>query len=209
MAPSCCIDLSKTERTQLLAIARGTIARGTIARGTILPRLRGDGPDSVDEHPGLTPALRAQRGVFVTLTQRSALRGCIGNTEADAPLATAVADSAYSAAFRDPRFPQLQVAELTATTIEISVLTPMEPLAVASRDALIAILQPGVDGLLLQDGRHRSTFLPKVWEQLPDPHEFIDQLLAKADLPSDHWSSSLRVHRYQTISFNDSDDPSP
>lgn len=194
MAPSRCINFTRTERAQLLAIARDTIRA----------HLRGES-DSVQEYPALTSALRVERGVFVTLTQRAALRGCIGTIEADTPVARAVADSAYGAAFRDPRFPQLLAAELSVTTIEISVLTPMEPLAVASRAALISRLQPGVDGLLLQDGRHRSTFLPKVWEQLPDPCEFLDQLLAKADLPPGHWSPSLRIHRYQTVSFDDSD----
>ncbi len=203
MALLCCIDLTKSERTQLLAIARDTIARGTKAPGSRHAGLRVE-PGSVQEPAALSRALWVERGVFVTLTRHTALRGCIGNIEADTPLATAVADSAYGAAFLDPRFPQLRVAELAATTIEISVLTPMEPLAVGSRAALISTLQPGVDGLLLQDGRHRSTFLPTVWEQLPDPDEFLDQLLAKADLPLDHWSSSLQVHRYQTVSFDDS-----
>ena len=82
-------------------------------------------------------------------------------------------------------------------------LTPVEPLAATSREDLLAQLQPGADGLLLQDGRYRSTFLPKVWEQLPEPYDFLAQLLAKAGLPADHWSPSLRVHRYQTLTFGD------
>jgi AmmeMemoRadiSam system protein A len=141
--------------------------------------------------------------VFVTLTRETRLRGCIGTIQPSGPLVRAVAESAYSAAFRDPRFPQLQVEELAGTSIEISVLSPMEPLAAASRDALVAVLQPGVDGLLLEDGRYRSTFLPKVWEQLPDPDAFLDQLFLKAGLPAGHWSPSLRVHRYQTLTFSE------
>jgi AMMECR1 domain-containing protein len=80
----------------------------------------------------------------------------------------------------------------------------MEPVAAACREALMGQLQAGIDGLLLEEGRHRSTFLPKVWEQLPDPADFLDQLLAKAGLPAGYWSPSLRICRYQTLTFNDS-----
>ncbi len=191
MAPSFCIDLSSGEQSLLLAIARDSIHHA----------LHEDGERAL---PGLTPALRTERAVFVTLTRRARLRGCIGTLEPGGPLARAVADSACSAAFRDPRFPQLQAEELAETAIEISVLTPMQPLAANSREALLAQLRSGVDGVLLQEGRHRSTFLPKVWEQLPEPHLFMDQLLAKAGLPASHWSASLRVHRYQTTTFDDS-----
>ncbi|MDH5171620.1 MAG: AmmeMemoRadiSam system protein A [Gammaproteobacteria bacterium] len=192
MAPSSCIELTRAEQTLLLVIARDSIHAGLHgAAGTARDR------------PALPPALEAERGAFVTLTRRTRLRGCIGTIEPGGPLARTVAESAYSAAFRDPRFPQLRPEELEGTSIEISVLTPMEPLAAASREALIAQLRPGVDGLVLQDGRHRSTFLPKVWEQLADPDAFLDQLLAKAALPPDHWSASMRVHRYQTFAFSD------
>ena len=192
MALSHCTDLSVTEQRLLLVIARSSICTGP-------DKYEADGPD-VD---GLTPALRAKRAVFVTLTQSARLRGCIGTIEPVAALASAVADSAHSAAYGDPRFPQMRVDELEKTAIEISVLTAMEPLAASSREALLAELRPGVDGLLLEDGPHRSTFLPKVWEQLPDGQEFLGQLLAKAGLPADHWSPSLRLHRYQALTFGD------
>jgi AmmeMemoRadiSam system protein A len=193
MPPSSCIDLAPAEQQLLLAIARSTIHAGL--QGAV---------NTARDTPGLPPALQAERGAFVTLTRRARLRGCIGTIEPRGPLAQAVADCAYSAAFGDPRFPQLRLDELAATRIEISVLTPMEPLAATSREALISQLQPGVDGLVLEDGRHRSTFLPKVWDQLTEPHEFIDHLLAKAGLPRDHWSPSLRAHRYRAFAFNDS-----
>jgi AmmeMemoRadiSam system protein A len=192
MAPLYCIDLTAAEQQRLLAIARRSIGNG--------PRAYDGSGQDIDSW---TPALHEKRAVFVTLTQCAQLRGCIGTIEPLAALARAVADSAHSAAYRDPRFPQMRVDELEETAIEISVLTATEPLAAASRDALLAELRPGIDGLLLEDGRHRSTFLPKVWEQLPEAREFLGQLLAKAGLPADHWSPSLRVHRYRALTFGD------
>ena len=192
MALSYCTDLTVAEQRLLLVIARSSICTGP-------GDYEAGGPD-VD---GLTPALREKRAVFVTLTQSARLRGCIGTIEPVAALASAVADSAHSAAYRDPRFPEMRIGELEKTAIEISVLTAKEPLAASNRKALLAELRPGVDGLLLEDGRHRSTFLPKVWEQLPDVQEFLGQLLATAGLPADHWSPSLRLHRYQAVTFGD------
>jgi len=192
MAHSSVIELSASEQRQLLVIARHSIHAG----------LRGERHGERD-CSRWSPALQAERGVFVTLTRRRALRGCIGTLQPTGPLAGAVADSAYSAAFRDPRFPELRAEELAGTRIEISVLGPMEPLSAASREALIAQLQPGSDGLLLQEGRKRSTFLPKVWQQLPDPREFLGHLLAKAGLPQDYWSPSVSVHRYRALDFSE------
>jgi len=192
MAPSYCIELTVAERQRLLVIARDSMRAGSC-----------DSDDEAPLHDDLTPALQERRAVFVTLTRDARLRGCIGTLEPVAPLARAVADSAHSAAFRDPRFPPMRLEELEKITIEISVLTPTRPLAAASREILLDRLRPGVDGLLLQDGRHRSTFLPKVWEQLPDPRDFLAQLLAKAGLPADHWSPSLQLHRYGALTFGD------
>lgn len=192
MAPLYCIELTAAEQRRLLEIARASIRAQTHDRGK--------SGELVDD---LTPALQEKRAVFVTLSRSARLRGCIGTLEPVAPLARAVADSAHSAAFRDPRFPPMRPDELEEITIEISVLTPTRPLTAASREVLLDRLQPGVDGLVLQDGRHRSTFLPKVWEQLPDPEEFLAQLLAKAGLPADHWSPSLQLHRYEALTFGD------
>jgi AmmeMemoRadiSam system protein A len=196
MAPSYYIDLTAAEQRRLLEIARASIRADLHDRD--------ETGQLVD---GLTPALQEKRAVFVTLTRSARLRGCIGTLEPVAPLATAVADSAHSAAFRDPRFPPMRRDELETITIEISVLTPTRPLAAASREVLLDRLRPGVDGLVLQDGRHRSTFLPKVWEQLPDPRDFLAQLLAKAGLPADHWSPSLQLHRYGALTFGDESRP--
>ena len=192
MAPSFCIDLRESERAQLLGIARRSIHEG-FERGNA-PLL------ALHELPA---ALTASLGVFITLTRHDALRGCIGAMESSDPLAQSVAESAYSAAFRDPRFPQLEAHELDTTAIEISILSPLEQLPATSRSELLATLRSPLDGLLLQDKHHRSTFLPKVWEQLPDPELFLDHLLTKAGLPADHWSASLQFYRYNTVCFSE------
>jgi AmmeMemoRadiSam system protein A len=192
MAPLFSIELSETHQGALLDIARDAIEYA--ATGGLPP---GPRSDTTDE------PLQARVGTFVTLTIRRQLRGCIGSLQGSDPLCHAVADAAYSAARRDPRFAPLRAAELPATRIEISVLSQPEGLEVASRAHLLSALRPGVDGLVLEDGRHRSTFLPKVWEQLPRPEQFLAQLLAKAGLPPDHWSDTLRFNRYQAISFGE------
>ena len=190
MAPSHCIELSERQQDQLLGIARQAIQC----------HLRGLAPPEPD---GLPEPLTARLGTFVTLTSGAALRGCIGTLRGTMPLHLAVADAACSAACRDPRFPTLRAHELAGIRIEIAVLSPLQPLPAASRERLLASLRPGIDGLLLEDRGHRSTFLPKVWEQLPDPGEFFAQLLAKAGLPPGHWSGTLRLQRYQALSFRD------
>jgi len=190
MAPSHSIELSERQQGQLLGIARQAIHN----------HLAGLAPPEPDK-----PAqpLRARVGTFVTLTRGAALRGCIGTLQGTLPLHLAVADAARSAACHDPRFPALQAHELAGIEIEIAVLSPLQPLPAASRELLLGSLRPGIDGLLLEDRGRRSTFLPKVWEQLPDPEEFLAQLLAKAGLPPGHWSGTLQLQRYQALSFRD------
>ena len=189
MAPSPCTELDGHARGRLLALARSVIASGC------------DQPAQATAAASPPAALQAEQAVFVTLSRGGRLRGCIGSLEPQGPLAQAVAEAAHGAAFRDPRFPPLEAAELADLHIEISVLSPLSPLPVSSREALAAALRPGLDGLLLEDGPHRATFLPRVWEQLPDPRSFIAQLLHKAGLPPDHWSPTLRARRYAAQSF--------
>ena len=139
---------------------------------------------------------------FVTLHADGRLRGCIGSLEAHRPLIDDVADNAFSAAFRDPRFDPLEARELDRLSLEISVLTKPEPLDARSEQDLLRRIEPGRDGLILQDGGHRGTFLPSVWESLPDPALFVRELKRKAGLRPDHWSDRLRVWRYRTESFS-------
>lgn len=194
MPHSACIELDPTDRGTLLDVARASIGSGLHTGSALQP-----GADL------LRGALAEPRAVFVTVTREARLRGCIGSMEASQALVRSVAEAAYSAAFRDPRFPPLAGGELASVRIEISVLSPMADLQVASRGALLDQLSPGKDGLVVEDGPHRATFLPKVWEQLPRPEQFLDHLMAKAGLPSDHWSPQLRVQRYTTLSFTEPD----
>jgi uncharacterized protein len=192
MARSSCIELSAAEREPLLQIARKSVHSGVDSSVSFTLALQ-----------DLPQALRVKRAVFVTLSSGGTLRGCIGSLEASQPLARAVAEAAHGAAFRDPRFAPLQAHELDHISIEISVLSAMEPMPVSSRAELLAALQPARDGLLLQEGQHRATFLPHVWRQLPDPDIFFNHLLTKAGLPVGYWSPHLTFFRYQTLSFSE------
>jgi AmmeMemoRadiSam system protein A len=184
--------LDAEQRRTLLDLARRSIAHG-LAEGRALPV-------AVDDYD---PALRARRAAFVTLHEQGRLRGCIGHLEAVQPLVGDVAENAFAAAFRDPRFPPVTAEELDELHIEISVLTSPRPLAFSSEADLLAKLEPGRDGLILEDGRARGTFLPTVWETLPGPAEFLRHLKLKAGLPPDHWSDTLRVSRYRTECFGE------
>ena len=192
MAPSFCIDLSEPDRDQLLDIARRSIESG-LAGGSALQLGNGN----------LAGSLYIPLSSFVTLTHSGALRGCVGSLESTGPLAQSVADSAFKAAFSDSRFLPLEAAEIEDIIIEISVLSKLEPLTAANRADLVYQLQPGEDGLLLRDGNYRATFLPKMWEALSGPEEFLDQLLVKAGLSGDYWSESISFMRYRALSFGE------
>lgn len=141
-------------------------------------------------------SLHAPRATFVTLEQDARLRGCIGSLEAVRPLVEDVNANAFAAAFRDPRFPPVCEHEVGGLTISISVLSEPEGLDVDSERDLLARLQPGVDGLILQSGPLRGTFLPAVWASLPEPRDFVRQLKLKTGLRVDHWPEGVRVWRY-------------
>lgn len=144
------------------------------------------------------PELRRPGASFVTLRRHAELRGCTGSLEARLPLVEDVARNAWRSASADPRFPPLSPAELDALEISVSVLSPLEPFPVDSERDLLARLRPGVDGLVLREGVHSATFLPSVWESLPEPRAFLDALRQKAGLPRGHWSGALRFERYTT-----------
>jgi len=146
-------------------------------------------------------ALGGPGATFVTLRQDGALRGCIGSLEARRPLKDDVRANAVAAAFRDPRFAPLAVHEFHATTIEVSLLSASAALAFADERDALAQLRPGIDGVILEAGWRRATFLPQVWEQLPAPREFLAALKHKAGLPEDYWSAEVRVARYTVTKF--------
>ena len=138
---------------------------------------------------------------FVTLHKNRQLRGCIGSLLAHQPLIKDIAENSYSAGFRDPRFPNLTADELQQLEVHISILTPPEPVSFNSKEDLLKQIRPDIDGLILSDGFNRGTFLPSVWEQLPDKEEFLQNLLMKAGLPHNYWSDSIKIERYETICF--------
>lgn len=174
----------------LLRIARDAIAHG-LRHGEPLDLSMQD----------LAAELREPRATFVTLKIGDMLRGCIGCLEAHQPLAADVNHNAFAAAFADPRFPPLRSDEAPRLHIHISVLTPPEPLNVVNENELLAALEKGVDGLILEDRGRRSTFLPAVWEQLPDARSFVRHLKRKAGWAEDYWSDTMIVKRYRSYSL--------
>lgn len=149
-----------------------------------------------------SPTLQAPGATFVTITVVDELRGCIGSLEATRALAIDVVKNAYAAAFSDPRFAALTQREFEDLHMHISVLSSPQTIECGSEDDLARQLRPGIDGVILEDGSCRATYLPSVWEALPDPHEFLRQLKRKAGLAPDHWSESIKAQRYTTESIS-------
>ncbi|MCX7148260.1 MAG: AmmeMemoRadiSam system protein A [Rhodocyclales bacterium] len=153
------------------------------------------------------PALALPGATFVTLTQDGALRGCIGSLQAHRPLDQDVRANAVAAAFSDPRFPPLTLEEFSRTRVEVSLLTAPQPMTFSSEADALRQLRPNVDGIILIAGQRRSTFLPQVWEQLPDPRQFMAHLKQKAGLPADWWSAEVQLQRYEVQKWKEA--PSP
>jgi len=176
----------------------------TVARAAIVSKLGSKG--EAVRMKALSPQLGQRRGCFVSLHKKKALRGCIGIIEPIAPLIDGIHENALNAAFRDPRFPALEERELGEIEIEISVLTPPQPLVFQSPEALLAQLKPGVHGVILTKGGRHSTFLPQVWRQLPDKEQFLEHLCLKAGMKGDCWKdAAVKVHVYEVESFSESD----
>jgi AmmeMemoRadiSam system protein A len=185
--------LTSEEKETLLKLARQALEAGV--RGEKLPPLE---PES------LSPSLKEEGVVFVTLTIAGALRGCIGALEAYQPLAEDVREHAAAAALHDYRFPNVQPEELPQIEIEISRLTAPVPLEYSGPEDLLSKLRPGTDGVLLRDGPRRATFLPQVWEKVPDPVEFLESLCYKMGAQPDLWRKKhLDVSTYQVEEFHE------
>ncbi len=183
--------LTPSEKETLLKVARESLERGL--RGEELPPLSAD-----------TPLLQAEGATFVTLTVNGRLRGCIGTLEPYQPLINDVREHALAAAKNDYRFNPVQPEELDEIEIEISRLTKPIPLAYDDANDLLQKLRPGVDGVVLKDGLRRATFLPQVWQQLPDPRVFLSELCAKMGARSDLWQrKKLDVLVYQVEEFHE------
>ncbi|HET91626.1 MAG TPA: AmmeMemoRadiSam system protein A [Chloroflexi bacterium] len=190
------MPLSSEERQVLLSLAREAITRA----------VRGQEPPPVDLD-GLPESLRRDGASFVTLTMHGDLRGCIGSLEPRQSLALDVRENAVSAAFRDPRFSPVREDELGDLRVEVSVLSEPKPLSYDGPDDLIAQLRLGVDGVVIESGWNRATFLPQVWEKLPTPRQFLEHLCLKAYLPADAYRKpGLDVYTYQVEKFEERKD---
>ncbi|MDH3978879.1 MAG: AmmeMemoRadiSam system protein A [Gammaproteobacteria bacterium] len=172
----------------LLAVARCAIARQLGEQG-----IDHDTPSWLHE-PGAS---------FVTLTQQGALRGCIGSLEAYRSLAEDVHANAIAAALRDPRFQPLDARELSRTRIEVSLLSGARDMQFDSEQHVLKQLRPGVDGVVLQYGSARGTFLPQVWASLPEPADYLAQLKRKAGLPADFWHEDICLSRYSVTKWRE------
>ena len=147
--------------------------------------------------------LRDPGATFVTLKQGEKLRGCIGTLKARRPLIEDLKANAVAAAFRDPRFAPLSHDELDRTRVEVSLLSPLEPLVCENEEHALSQLRPAIDGVVFEYGYHQSTFLPQVWEDLPDPAEFLATLKQKAGLPPDFWDPEVKLARYMVSKWSE------
>lgn len=185
--------LTDEEKQVLLRLAREALQQGVASHR--LPAIKLD---------DLTPALRADGASFVTLTIAGQLRGCIGALEPYQPLAQDVCEHAVAAALEDPRFPPVVPAEIDRIEIEISRLTLPNDLEYSDPEDLIKRLRPGIDGVILRDGFRRATFLPQVWEKIPDKAEFMDNLCYKMGEAPDTWRRKhLEVLTYEVEEFKE------
>jgi AmmeMemoRadiSam system protein B/AmmeMemoRadiSam system protein A len=183
-------SLGTAEKQQLLYVARGAIHHKLTSRD--------DYNINLDHFPDV---FKVDGAAFVTLNLGGTLRGCIGSLSAHRALAADVAHNAQAAAFNDSRFKPLTLAELRSVEIHVSVLSPPAPISVDGHSALLRELRPGIDGLIFEERGMRATYLPSVWEQLPDADTFVSQLRQKAGLPASGWDESTRVYRYTTDEF--------
>jgi AmmeMemoRadiSam system protein A len=185
--------LTVLEHDLLLRVAREAI--NATAHRQPIPKL---------DLAGMPPTLTVQRTSFVTLTRYGELRGCIGGLEARMPLVADVQEHAIGAATQDPRFDPVTPNEVAELHIEISVLTPQESVTYATPEELLKILRPHIDGVTLVNGYRRATFLPQVWEKVPDPKTFLEMLSEKMGAQPETWrSAQTQVYRYQVEMFEE------
>jgi AmmeMemoRadiSam system protein A len=187
--------LTDHDKDALLKLARSTLSSKLI-KGSKIQR-----PAHISE------AMKEKRGCFVTLHKRGLLRGCIGTIEPLKPLVILVEENAVNAAFRDPRFPPVEKDELPVIDIEISVLTIPRVLKCGDCEDLKNQLEPGTHGVIISRGNCRATFLPQVWEQLPDRETFLECLCRKACMDKDAWKSTdTVVEVYEAEYFSEKKD---
>ena len=180
-----------------------------LSRAAIAHRL-GAGAGGVAELPQTDAPLwlRQSGATFVTLMRRSSLRGCIGSLAARRALGEDVVANAIGAAFSDPRFAPLTADEWTDTWVEVSLLSTPKPIAFADETELLDAIRAGADGLILESNGKRATFLPQVWDSIPDKRRFLAELVAKAGLPADTRLARCRLSRYRVMKWREADFPS-
>ena len=185
------MEISKEEQEELLALARNTLIHSLgMSSEKIVPRF-----DS--------PIIHQPHGVFVTLHRHGQLRGCIGSIMPVESIVDGVRHNAINAAFHDSRFPRLTPEELADTEIEISILSNPHPLPFGSHEELLGLLKPDM-GVILRQGAHQATFLPQVWQQLPDQQSFLEHLSLKAGLSKDGWQDpNIEISTYHVLSFHE------
>lgn len=184
------IELSNEEQQVCLHVARESIRHG-LEKGNALHINTSDYSAKLQQHAAS----------FVTLHKHGELRGCIGALEAYQPLINDISEHAFAAAFQDPRFPRLEENEYNDIEVDISVIGLPETIIFESEEDLLKKIRPDIDGLILEFGYNRGTFLPSVWEQLPDKKEFLEHLKMKAGLPMHWWDNKVKISRYETFSF--------
>lgn len=191
------MTIAPSERNELLRLARDSIEAG-LSTGRL------EATNFI-----VSPALHERRATFVTLRRGEDLRGCCGSIEPKFALAEDVWRNAWASAFADPRFPALARDEYDGLHLHISVLGPLERVQAEDEAELLASLRPGIDGIVLELGTSRATFLPAVWEMVPDRVDFLRALKTKAGWPATFWSPQIRAWRYETESFGDGELPPP
>jgi AmmeMemoRadiSam system protein A len=185
--------LSEDEGNYLLSLARTTIRNSL--NNVELPQI---------DWKDLPEKFQQPMGTFVTITIGGSLRGCIGHIIPRETVIEGIRENAVNAAFRDPRFTPLTEAEFERVAIEISILTAPRELSYTDAEDLLNKLRPGVDGVIIKKGYYEATFLPQVWEQLPDKEQFLSQLCMKAGLSHDSWRKErLQVSTYQVQAFEE------
>ena len=180
-------QLTEEDKNVLKAIARDAVIHSINYSKEL--------PVSLSEFPA---TLHDYQNTFVTLKYNGKVIGCMGSLAADQPLINDVAHNAFSASYYDPRFPDPKTIDPEEIEIHISLLSPAEEIKFSSEQELLTKIRPGKDGLLIREGRRQGTFLPAVWDSIPDPKSFLKELKHKAGLPVDYWSDTIKVYRYTT-----------
>ncbi len=183
--------------------SRGAILTGIARRALAQALGRSPSPGADEDTCRDQPWLLEPGAVFVTLKSHGVLRGCVGSLLAVRPLSEDVTDNAVAAAFRDSRFPPVEPRELDDLEIEVTELSAPEPMRFTDEADALAQLRPGEDGIVLRWGDRRATYLPQVWESLPEPKDFLAQLKRKAGLPEDFWDDTVKLERYSARKWSE------